>query len=253
MYLKGVPLMRHLPLYLFSVILLTSCSEDSSQPTTQVQETPKSLSGEERHQGPNPHAKLTTEQHISVAMQHADNGRVSEALDVLSRAIAESPNDASLIGTRGSLLLAQNQVYEALVDFKKAVAIAPNSAVLRVNRAQAFRRFNLIPEARSDLDTAITLDPKLVPARFNRGVLLYDDGKYQDALNDFNVCIEVAPKTAGPYFNRAVTRDAMNDLDGAKSDMKTFISLADNPEWIKIAKDTLVSWETGEPLKAPEN
>ena len=242
-----------------ALMLLTACGKDRPQePATETsarpaqpgeqatqrhQETPKSLSGAERHLGPNPHAALSSEQHIAVAMQHADEGRTAEALDVLTRAIAGSPNDPSLIGTRGSLLLAQDRAFDALVDLEKAVSLAPDSALLLINRSQAYRKFNRPQEAMADLDKAVALEPKLVPARFNRGVLLYGEARYKEALADFDVCVEVAPGTPGPYFNRAITRDAVGDQAGAVHDMNRFLELSDNPEWNKIARETMAKWE----------
>ena len=240
--------MRIFLLYSAAVMLLTACGQDQPQQQAQqipqqYQETPRSISGEERDVGPNPHAQLSSEQHISVALQHVENGRIEEALDVLTRAIAASPNDPSLIGTRGSFLLAQDRVFEALVDLEKAVTLAPGSAELLVNRSQAYSKFNRPQEAMADLDKAVAISPKLIPARFNRGVMLYDQARYQEALTDFDACIQTDPQTAGPYFNRAVTRDALGDHAGAVSDMKRFIELADNPEWKKVAQDTLAAWE----------
>ena len=251
--------MRVILFYSVALMLLTACSEDkpqnpasatTAQPGQQVkqtaeqyQDTPSSISGSESHMGPNPHAKLSSEQHIAVAMRHAEEGRMEEALDVLTRAIIASPNDASLIGTRGSLLLSQDRVFDALVDLEKAVTLAPDNALLLINRSQAYRKFNRYQEAMADLNKAVALSPELVPARFNRGVLLYAEAKYQEALADFDVCIQVAPETAGPYFNRAVTHNALGDQAGAVSDMNKFIELSDNPEWKKVAQDTLSTWE----------
>ena len=251
--------MRYFLFYAVALALLTACSEDKPQnpaPETtaqpeqqmkqaaeQYQETPASISGSESHMGPNPHAKLSAEQQIAVAMRHAEEGRMEEALDVLTRAIIASPNDASLIGTRGSLLLAQDRVFDALVDLEKAVTLAPDNALLLVNRSQAYRKFNRYQEAMADLDKAVALSPELVPARFNRGVLLYAEARYKEALADFDVCIQVAPETAGPYFNRAVTNNALGDQAGAVSDMNKFIELSDNPEWKKVAQDTLAAWQ----------
>lgn len=241
--------MKYFLVFSAALALLTACGEEKSkQETTETstrvehQATPSSLSGSERHVGPNPHAQLTSEQHISVAMQHAEEGRIEEALDVLTRAILSSPNDPSLIGTRGSLLLAQDRVYDALVDLEKAVTLAPGSALLLVNRSQAYRKFNRLEEAMADLNKAVALNPNLVPARFNRGVLLYGEAKYEEALADFDVCIRMAPETAGPYFNRAITREAKGDQTGAVSDMNKFIQLSDNAEWNKVARDTMDEW-----------
>lgn len=257
--------MRYLSLSAFALILLTACSENATQnPTTettvgsaqktqqparQYEETPSSLSGSDRHAGPNPHAMLSAEQHIAVAMQHAEEGRSEEALDILTRAIIANPNDPSLIGTRGSLLLSQDRVYEALVDLEQAVNLAPGSALLLVNRSQAYRKFNRYEDAMADLDKAIAIDPDLVPARFNRGSLLYGEARYQEALADFDVAIQIESETAGPYFNRAITRDALNDRAGALSDMNRFIELSDNSEWEKVARETMEKWGNEESSK----
>ncbi len=247
---KVIQAMRNFLFFSAVLLILTACGENQPQTpatdtTVQVeqQETPSSLTGGDSHSGPNPHARLSAEQHIAVAMQHADEGRGDEALDVLTRAITENPNDPSLIGTRGSLLLAQNRAFDALVDLEKAVTLAPDSALLLINRSQAYRKFNRYQEAMTDLNKAVTISPNLVPARFNRGTLLYGEAKYKEAMADFDICIQVAPDTAGPYFNRAVTRDAMGDQAGAVSDMNKFIELSDNPEWIKVARDTMNDWE----------
>lgn len=256
---KGLLAMRYLPFIALGIVLLTACSENSSlsptsvtttassqqaqQPIRQYEETPSSLSGNEAYVGSNPHATLTAEQHIAVAMQHAEEGRTEEAMDVLTRAIIASPNDPSLIGTRGSMLLSQDRVYEALVDLDKAVSLAPGSALLLVNRSQAYRKFNRYEEAMADLDKAITIDPDLVPARFNRGSLLYGEARYEEALADFDVAIQIDPSTAGPYFNRAITRDAVGDRAGAVNDMNRFIKLSDNAEWEKVARETMEKWE----------
>ena len=250
--------MKTFPIYIVLIMFLTACSDDRGQrvPITeeekqallqgQHQETPSSLSGDKDHAGPNPHAKLTPAQHIAVAQQHVNEGRMREALDILTRAMLESPDNADLIGTRGSMLLAQNKVYDALVDLEKAVTLAPENPLLLINRSQAYRKFNRLEEAMKDLNRAVSINPELVAARFNRGTLLYGEGKYSEALADFDFCIQAAPDTAGPYFNRAVTREATGDQAGAVSDMNRFLELSDNPEWNKVASETLASWKSAD-------
>jgi tetratricopeptide (TPR) repeat protein len=262
--------MKNVLICTVAFLLLTACSEEKNQgPGTQTdprtsqaiaelaqfvsqkdqqnQPTPPSISGNERHSGPNPHGQLSSEQHIAVAYKHADAGRIDEALDVLTRALISNPDDVSIIGARGGLLLAQDRIFDALVDLDKAVTLAPHSAELRVNRSQAYRKFKRYPEAMADLDKAVSLDPRLLAARFNRGSLLYAVTQYEEALADFDRCIVLAAQTPGPYFNRAITREALGNRAGAVSDMNTFIKLSDNPEWNKVAQETLASWHNAEP------
>ena len=80
--------MRYVLLYVIALVLATACNEEKPQTIEQLerQSTPISLSGKKNHDGPNPHANLSPEQHVEVAMQHAEQGRMEEALDVLNRA-----------------------------------------------------------------------------------------------------------------------------------------------------------------------
>ena len=86
--------MRYFLFYSVALMLLTACGEDGAQKQTagtnvqqaqpmkqgagEFQETPSSISGSERHLGPNPHAQLSSEQNIAVALQHASEGRMGK-------------------------------------------------------------------------------------------------------------------------------------------------------------------------------
>ena len=246
--------------FLFSVSLTAGCSEgvnsdradaavtpgqgeaaevNTAQPGPPMAGTPRSLTGDKPLTSPNPHARLTPEQHIGVALQHAGEGRIEQAVDILNRAIHETPDHAGLLGARGGLMLSQDKTVDALKDLERAVSLAPQSALLLVNRSQAYRKFNRLDEAMADLDRAIELSPKLIPARFNRGVLYYGRTEYDKALADFDLCISLDENTPGPYFNRAITKDAMGDSEGAKQDLNQFIALTDNESWKQAARDTL--------------
>ncbi|PVV24548.1 MAG: hypothetical protein B6D78_01345 [gamma proteobacterium symbiont of Ctena orbiculata] len=201
--------------------------------------TPSSLSGDKPLASRNPHARLSPEQHIAVALQHAQEGRIEQAVDILNSAIAQTPDHAGLLGARGGLMLSLDQTADALTDLEQAVQLAPDSSLLLVNRSQAYRKFNRLDEAMADLDKAVELSPNLIPARFNRGVLHYGNADYKSALTDFDLCIELDEKTAGPYFNRAITRDAMGDSTGAVEDLNRFLTLTNDETWKQAARDTL--------------
>jgi tetratricopeptide (TPR) repeat protein len=216
-----------------------SAQEESAVNPKMDLATPSSLTGDKPSASPNPHARLSPEQHIAVALQHAQEGRIDQAVDILNSAIAQTPDHAGLLGARGGLMLSLDQTADALADLEQAVKLAPDSALLLANRSQAYRKFNRLAEAMADLDKAIDLSPNLIPARFNRGVLHYGNADYEKAMIDFDLCIELDEQTAGPYFNRAITRDAMGDSKGAVDDLNRFLSLTDDEAWKQAARDTL--------------
>ncbi|MBT8129459.1 MAG: tetratricopeptide repeat protein, partial [Gammaproteobacteria bacterium] len=93
------------------------------------------------HGAYDPHAALTPEKHIQVALQHKQEGRLSEAMRTLTMAILQHGENKDLYAVRGSLYLEQGQPTEALRDLEKALKLAPDDSELLTNRAQVYRQF----------------------------------------------------------------------------------------------------------------
>lgn len=206
------------------------------------------------HGAYDPHAALTPEKHIQVALQHQQEGRTSEAIRTLTMAILQYANNKDLYAVRGSIFLEQEQHTEALSDLEKALKIAPDDSALLTNRAQVYRQFGQIEQALADLNKAIEISPDLVAARFNRGAIHYSSEEFEKALSDFDQCIAIDPHAAGPYFNRASARHALGDVAGARQDLERFIQLSENEQWKSTARDLLQRWNTADNnTEAPES
>jgi tetratricopeptide (TPR) repeat protein len=253
--------------YLKSVVLIasvyalasgTSLAESLERPqsiTKALQD--KNLSTGKRaggaHGSKSPHAKLSPEQHVQIALQHKAEGRIGEAFRSLDEAISRNPVSPELFAVRGSLYLERQNISEALNDLESALKLAPDSAAILTNRAQAYRHFGRINEALTDLNKAIELKPDLLAARFNRGSIHYSSNEFELARQDFDACIAIDPHTAGPYFNRAAAKDALGDRPGAVDDIKRFIDIAASSEWKQTAQKLLEKWESGETIDKYSN
>lgn len=200
-----------------------------------------------------PHAKLTPQMHIQVALQHKAEGRMAEAFMALNQAINSNPASAELLAVRGSFFLEKNNIASALSDFESAIVLDPESAAILVNRAQAYRHFGRIAEALADLDKAIKINPDLLAAYFNRGAIYYSSGEYKKALNDFDACIAINPHAAGPYFNRASAKDALGDREGAVTDIKHFMQMSADDKWKQVGQQLLDKWQDGSEKQSLEN
>ena len=198
------------------------------------------------HRGADPHAKLTPEQQISVALQHFNAGRFAQAMVVMNQAITKNPQSAELYNVRASLYLANEDTVAALRDIEQAVKLNPEEPMFRVTRAQIYLKFERLEEARADLDQAISLNPDLIPARFNRGTLLAYEEKYLLALEDFNHCIAVEPHLPAPYFNRGAVYYSLGEKSKAREDIEHFIQMADVPSWKQSGNDLLKAWDAAE-------
>jgi len=186
-----------------------------------------------------PHARLDPEVQIRIALQHQVEGRPQEALNILSTAIANHPDQARLYAVRGSLLLAADRIALALADLEQAIELAPDNVEALTNRAQAYRRFGRIDQALADLTHALNLAPDFLAARFNRGALRYGAGDYQGALRDFDRCVALDPHLPAPYFNRASAQDALGNKNAAINDLERFLSLSRNQAWNRQARQML--------------
>ncbi len=202
------------------------------------------------HRGPNPHAKLTSEQQIQVAAQHMAAGRKPQAMAVLTQALAKYPHNAELFKMRAVLEMEQNDIKGALADMEQAVKLAPDNPMYRIMRSSLYLRFERREEALADLNKAVELSPDLVPARFNRGSLLANLGRERDALADFDHCVQTEPGLPAPWFNRGSMHWALGEKDQARSDIRRFIELAEEPQWKKAGEDLLRAWDEQEGRQA---
>ncbi len=195
------------------------------------------------HRGPNPHAKLTPEQQITVALQHFRDGRLPQAMAVLDQALAKNPQAAQLYNVRASLYLANDQTAQALADIEQAIKLMPEEPLYRVTRAQIYLKFERLDEAMTDLDKAVAINPDLIPARYNRGTLLAYQENYQPALVDFTHCIAIEPHLPAPYFNRGSVYYALGEKAKAREDIEHFIEMADVDSWKQSGVDLLKAWD----------
>ena len=195
------------------------------------------------HGAGHPHASLTADQLIKVALQHAAEGRNELALGTLGEAIGKFPDQPAIYGVRGSFLLQQGKTAEALADFNQSIKLYPHDPSVFTNRAQALRSFGRNKEAMQDLNKAIELDNQFVAALFNRGALAFSEGKYDQALVDFNACIHAKPNVAAAYFNRASVHEAMGNRTMAVADLEHFIEVSPNDSWKQAASEQLEQWK----------
>ena len=68
------------------------------------------------HKSHDPHSSLTAEKHIQVALQHKQEGRMFEAIQSLSMAIAKYSDNVDLYAVRASLYMEQGKPAAALQD-----------------------------------------------------------------------------------------------------------------------------------------
>ena len=232
----------------FLVLLLMPLSLQAADSVTAREPLPPAhpdpLGG--AHGGVDPHAALSADQNIKVALQHRAEGRLPEAIAVMQQTLQKYPQHASSHAIMADLLSEKGDHAEALAMIGKAVSLDDSSALFHVSRALMYLPFQRYQEALADLDRAVELEPDMIAARFNRGSLHAQLEQYDLALMDFDRCIAVDPHLPAPYFNRGSVRYSLGMKEQAVSDIEHFIELSDNAAWKQSAQQLLQAWQEKE-------
>ena len=140
-------------------------------------------------------------------------------------------------GTPFELRQAEGQI--AIDDYDEAIRINPKDAVAYFNRGTTYHSLNKKKRAIEDYDQAIRLNPEYADAYHNRGTTYRDLGQFKRAIEDYDQAIHLNPGDAVAYSNRGNAYKLQDKKAEAIADFEKFITLTDNPEWVKIAREQI--------------
>jgi tetratricopeptide (TPR) repeat protein len=129
-------------------------------------------------------------------------GKLDEAVDAYTRALARRPDDASLYYYRGVALGRQGQWDEAIADYTQAIEHDAAMARAYNNRAAAYAHQRRFDAAVADFTKAISLDSKSALAYRNRGLAYHDLGQITTSIEDYTVAIGLDPHDSQSLFER---------------------------------------------------
>lgn len=108
---------------------------------------------------------------LTEALQAHKAGKLKEAVEIYSEALAKNPNSAEGHNWRGMAYDDLGEPDKAIEDFNKAIEISPNYADAYNNRGEAYRKKKMFPQAMADYRKAATLDGKFAEAFYNMGLI----------------------------------------------------------------------------------
>lgn len=107
-----------------------------------------------------------------LALICAGQGRASDALAALDRALAVQPGNFDFLILRGDTLLALNRPEEALTCFDRVMVFRQQTPALLNSRGHALKGIGRDDEALGCFERALALQPDFLPALYERGTLL---------------------------------------------------------------------------------
>jgi tetratricopeptide (TPR) repeat protein len=136
------------------------------------------------------------------ALRDFSAGRMDEALERLSRAVAEDPAFYQAYSLRGFVYYKQAEYDKAIPDFDKVIKLMPTGgygASAYAGRGMSLSRKNRFEAAIADLTQALRLDPNPKPdlgvgIRLHLGKCLLAVGERQQAKDHYRIACELGEK-----------------------------------------------------------
>jgi len=134
----------------------------------------------------------------------AQQGRNSEALELMGTALSLRPNAPEILSNLGNVLKAQGRLAEALSRYDQALAAKPDYAAAWNKRALVLLDQKRLEEALESAAKALALQPNHPEALNTRGMLLAGLGRQEEALASYDRALAVAPDFPDILNNRAL-------------------------------------------------
>jgi len=162
--------------------------------------------------------RTVTDQYL-VAADHVAEGRLRDALPLLTKATQKSPQDYQLWFLLGVCYDGLGADSAAAASYGTCIALVPASHQAHFNRGLARHRQGDYPGAIADFDRVIHLQPEMAEAYTNRALAKQRKREFAAAIADLNKALELGADRARIHLLRSVVRQASGDADGAKKDL----------------------------------
>ncbi len=129
-------------------------------------------------------------------------GKFSDALSYLNRAIAKAPHHFYL-NTRGMVLLESGHVMQAEQDLRRAIKAVPDYLEAHINLSNACRQKKDFKHAKRFAELAVKLNPQSAAAWNAVGAADMESARLEAALQAFDRALEIAPNTLVIVKNKA--------------------------------------------------
>ena len=115
-----------------------------------------------------------------LALCYRARGKFDDAEKAITRALSQSQENASILNSRGLILLDLGKAQKAYKALAKALKIQPNMAAAHANIGHAQRLLSHLREAEVSYREALSLNPRLTDALIQLALLLRKEGRLSD-------------------------------------------------------------------------
>ena len=169
---------------------------------------------------------LTIQQAIDLAVQHHNEGRLSQAESIYNQILQSDPNQPIALHLLGVIAHQVGKNDTAVDLITKAISIKPDYAEAHNNLGLAFRVLGRLDEAVASYQKALNLQPEYAVAHNNLGNALKDLGKPEEAISSYQKALNLKPDYVNALNNFGL---ALRELGRLEDALQIFESI-DTPE-----------------------
>ena len=125
----------------------------------------------------------------------------------------------------GAVLKVQGRSTEALAPMRKAVALWPRDAESHNNLGNAFHDIGQLDEAEASYRRALKIDPDCADAHNNLGATFKSLGRFSEAEASYRQALKINPEFSESYSNLGAILKAQGRLDEAEASYRRAIQI----------------------------
>lgn len=149
----------------------------------------------------------------------------TQAIAKYDAAIRANPNHEESLWGRADSLTRRGAFADALRDYDRLLEVSDRQGPVHLGRGVVLLRLDRLDEALADLDAAVRETPESAEAHFERGGCLHRLGRLDAAIAAYSRAIEIEPGHVSALNNRAIVHLLRRDLEAAKADWETCLTL----------------------------
>jgi tetratricopeptide (TPR) repeat protein len=155
----------------------------------------------------------------------ANQQKTTEGIYWFKRAIRANPNYVETYLNLGFLQQGQGKVDAAMASFQKAASLEPDGPADYFNRANVAAALNRWDEAIADLRAVIKAKPQFWQARYMLGVELAATGETAEAQTQFSEIVHYRPDLAQAHFYLGTALATQGKPDQALAEFRAVLQL----------------------------
>ena len=160
-----------------------------------------------------------------LALLLRDRGELSEAQELLTRAIALAPKEAALFNSLGNVQRKLGNVPAAELSFRTAISLNRTYPEPCYNLGLLLRDAGFPAEALASHRRAISLNPSYLDAQVQVGGLFREAGQHEEALQALDAAIRINPKSFDAHYYRGTVLADLQRFDEATEAMRAALAL----------------------------